>query len=244
MIFNWIRPSHIPYPNVWFRFQAKDLDCDNLVEYIVEDLPEDRFDDAIAFMTTEFLANAPMAKLRNGANNSTYVQDIGRIWKNILQQRMTHVCFKDGSSVIVGLNFNYVASRNDPPLLSDIKSETFMQNMRVLSILSDYGNFDVFDKYGVEQYLSSFGMCVAKEYAGRKIGENLLKASKYLAKPCDLKLRHAYFTSNSSNKIAENLGYLTDVELSFKEIQRIDPSLKLDDIESSKATIRTWIFED
>lgn len=37
--------------------------------------------------------------------------------------------------------------------------------------------------------------------------------SKYLAKPCDLKLRHAFFTSNISNKIADNLGYKTDVEL-------------------------------
>ncbi|KAG4073891.1 hypothetical protein HA402_014096 [Bradysia odoriphaga] len=244
MIFNWIRPSHIPYPNIWLRFQAKDLDSDNLVEYIVEDLSEDRFDDAINFMTTKFLANAPMAKLRNGANDSMYVQDSVGIWKNILQQRITHVCFKEGSSEIVGLNFNYVASRNDPPLLGDIKSEAFLQNMRVFSILSDYGNFDVFDKYGVEEYLSSFGMCVTKEYAGRKIGENLLKASKYLAKPCDLKLRHAFFTSNISNKIAENLGYITDVELSFKEIQRIDPSLMLDNIDSSKATIRTWVFED
>lgn len=40
---------------------------------------------------------------------------------------------------------------------------------------------------------------------------------------------------------------LTQINLffsSFKEIQRIDPSLELENIESSKATLRTWIFED
>lgn len=215
-----------------------------MVEYIVQDLPEERFDDAVHVMSTKFLADAPMAKLRNGANDPIYIQDSVRIWRVILQQRMTHVCFKSGSSEIVGINFNYVSTREDASLLDEITSEAFLQNLKVWSILYNYGNFDVFEKYGVDEYLSSFGMHVPKEYAGRKIGENLLTASKFLAKPCDLKLRHAFFTSNISNKIADNLGYKTDVELSFKEIQRIDSSLNLDNIDSSKATLRTWIFED
>lgn len=76
-------------------------------------------------------------------------------------------------------------------------------------------------------------------------------------------MRHAFFSSDISNKIADNLGYITDAELryrdirkpslimlvdcdffcSFREIQRIDQSLELNRIESSKASIRTWIFE-
>lgn len=98
-------------------------------------------------------------------------------------------------------------------------------------MLHNHGNFDVFEKYGVDEYLSSFGMYVPQKYAGRKIGEKLLEArsvykfwrnfnlltsifsSKYLARPCEIKLRHAFFTSDISNKIADNLGYTTDVEL-------------------------------
>lgn len=57
-----------------------------------------------------------------------------------------------------------------------IKSESFLQNLRVYSILHDYGNFDVFAKYGVDKYLSSFGMYVPKKFAGRKIGQKLLEA--------------------------------------------------------------------
>lgn len=57
-----------------------------------------------------------------------------------------------------------------------MKSESFLQNMRVYSILHEYGKFDVFAKYGVDKYLSSFGMSVPKKYKGRKIGEKMLEA--------------------------------------------------------------------
>lgn len=86
-----------------------------------------------------------------------------------------------------------------------------------------------------------------------------------MAMPCEIKLRHGFFTSDISSKIADNLGYTTDVELryenvstgslalnetlanilfsSFQEIQRINPSLKFENIQSSKASLRTWIFD-
>lgn len=34
-----------------------------------------------------------------------------------------------------------------------------------------------------------------------------------MAEPCEIKLRHAFFSSDISNKIADNLGYTTDVEM-------------------------------
>lgn len=206
MSFSWTRPNHIPYPNIWLKFTATDLDTNDSVEYTVQDLPENRFDEAIKIMATGFLANAPMAKLKNATNDLDYIEDSVRIWKDILQQRMVHVCFKNDSHEIVGLNFNYVSSRDDRLFFGDvisnnrkinserifhqiflqIKSKSFMQNMKVYSILHNHGNFDVFAKYGVDSYLSSFGVYVPREYAGRKIGEKILEArlisTKYLSR--------------------------------------------------------------
>lgn len=62
MVYSWRRPANIPFPSVWLTFHEKDLNCNNLVEYRVEDLPIDRFDDAIKHMTDNFLPDAPMAK--------------------------------------------------------------------------------------------------------------------------------------------------------------------------------------
>lgn len=119
MIFNWTRPINIPYPNVWLKFKAKDVLTDDLVEYTVEDLPEERFDEAIEIMAKGFLADVPLAKLKNGANDMEYVEDVTRIWKGIVKQKMSHACFKEGSEEIVGLNMNYVSSTDDVSFLDD-----------------------------------------------------------------------------------------------------------------------------
>lgn len=57
-----------------------------------------------------------------------------------------------------------------------IKSEALLQNLKVHDFLHDYGNLNVFEKYDVDKYLSSLGIYVPGEYAGRKIGEKLLEA--------------------------------------------------------------------
>lgn len=117
MAFNWTRPNRIPYPYIWLKFKAKDVETSDLVEYTVQDLPEDRYDEALNIMATQFLADAPMAKLKDASNDPDYVEDIVRIWKEIVRQRMVHVCFKNGSKEIIGLNFNYVSCQNDAPFL-------------------------------------------------------------------------------------------------------------------------------
>lgn len=54
-----------------------------------------------------------------------------------------------------------------------IKSPKFKHNLRVIDILHNHEHFDVFEKYGVDKYLTSFGMFVSKKFSGRKIGEKL-----------------------------------------------------------------------
>lgn len=62
MVYSWKRSSNIPFPSIWLTFKEKDLNGNNLVEYRVQDLPIDRFDDAIQHMTDFFLADVPMCK--------------------------------------------------------------------------------------------------------------------------------------------------------------------------------------
>lgn len=37
-----------------------------------------------------------------------------------------------------------------------------------------YENFDTFDYYGVDEFLTSFGLSVDRKYRGRKIGDHFL----------------------------------------------------------------------
>lgn len=60
----WVRPlDKVPFPNVWLEFEAKESkNSDKLVKYRIQDLPEDRFDDAIQHMKDYYLVDEPLSK--------------------------------------------------------------------------------------------------------------------------------------------------------------------------------------
>lgn len=62
---DWKRNTDSDYPRVWVKFMAKDLNSDDLVEYRVEDLTEDRFDDAVDHMLTYFVKDEPICKSKS-----------------------------------------------------------------------------------------------------------------------------------------------------------------------------------
>ena len=109
----WLRPSSVAFPSFWHRFQARDSVTDNLVEYRVQDLPEDRYEEAIQFMTENYMPNEPLCKSRGGNSDEVFVKDFQRAWRAAIKQRVPLVCFKEGSEEIVGVNVNMVRGRTD-----------------------------------------------------------------------------------------------------------------------------------
>lgn len=98
------RPSNIPYPNVWLTFNAPD-DNGDLVQYRIQDLPEDRFEDAVKHMLANFLLDESLCRARNMANDEQSVIDFTSIWrKAIFGEKLSLVCFQEGSDDIVGMN--------------------------------------------------------------------------------------------------------------------------------------------
>ena len=60
----WQRPENVPFPSIWHRFQAKDTESDEIVNYVVQDLPEDRFEDAVNHMLKYFVHDEPLCKAK------------------------------------------------------------------------------------------------------------------------------------------------------------------------------------
>lgn len=58
-MYSYKRPESIPYPNIWHRFKARDCDSDEIVNYYIQDVPEDRFDDAIEQMVHSYCYEEP-----------------------------------------------------------------------------------------------------------------------------------------------------------------------------------------
>lgn len=74
-----------------------------------------------------------------------------------------------------------------------------------------YENFDPYEKYGVNEIMGSLGLSVDRKYRGRGIGDQFLATRKLFCKEFNLKITQTIFTSNFSNRNADNVGFKTDV---------------------------------
>lgn len=79
-----------------------------------------------------------------------------------------------------------------------------------------YTNFKPFEHYGVDKFLTSFGLSVSREYRGRGIGDRLLETRKLLCKEYGLKFTQTVFSSDFSNRNADRVGFVTNVTLSYE----------------------------
>lgn len=68
---SWKRSVNVPYPSVWHTFIAKDTEGEKFVNYIVQDLPKNRFDEALVFMKDFFIPDEVLLKC-NGSYVVTY----------------------------------------------------------------------------------------------------------------------------------------------------------------------------
>uniref|UniRef100_A0A182JE85 Uncharacterized protein n=1 Tax=Anopheles atroparvus TaxID=41427 RepID=A0A182JE85_ANOAO len=109
----WKRPENVPYPAVWHTFQAKDTDSDRLVTYRVQDLPESRFEEAVAHMLEHFVFDEPTCRAKNIVGEQQSVDEIADLWREFVKQKLVIVCFKEGDDEIAGMNMLYIAEQDD-----------------------------------------------------------------------------------------------------------------------------------
>jgi hypothetical protein len=105
MMYSWSRPENVEFPMIYSRFQALDSESDErLVEYRIEDLQEDRFEDAVNIIRDKHLIDEPMKSSKGVRDCPISVQEmIENLW-GMLRQNISLVCYKEGSDEIVAVN--------------------------------------------------------------------------------------------------------------------------------------------
>jgi len=66
---------------------------------------------------------------------------------------------------------------------------------------------DIFNKFNVDKYLTSMGLCVNPDYRGRGIATELLKVRPQIMKNLGFSLSVTTFTSLGSQSAAKNAGF-------------------------------------
>lgn len=126
MPYSWSRPENLEYPLTYSRFKA--LDCDSIeqfVEYRIEDLQPDRFEDAVNIIRDKHLIDEPMKSSKNLRDCPVSVQEMTENLWAILRQNISLVCFKEGSEEIVAVNILGVITEAESDAPMEVRSVNF-----------------------------------------------------------------------------------------------------------------------
>ncbi|CAH2056072.1 unnamed protein product, partial [Iphiclides podalirius] len=169
------RPSSVAYPTVWHRFTVRRQGTTASLR--VQDLTEDKQEEALALLSKHFTRDEPPCKYIGINKYPTAVAELEGLWRKTVADRLSLVCVEDkddGTSSLVGVNVLTVACKDD-------KEEPFKTEDRIWAKL--FGavdlvarSVDLFQKYGVDKYLTAYGLVVAPEWRGCNIGKEILKA--------------------------------------------------------------------
>lgn len=130
----WKRPESVPFPSVWLKFKARDVNSDNLIEYRVQDLTEDDFEVAFGHMKTHFLKDEVMNNAMELWKDEAAIADLYKIWKEMVKQRLSLACFRENSNEMVGCNILYLSVKGTDENHEVRYSETYeLNNFRLKS---------------------------------------------------------------------------------------------------------------
>ncbi|KYN44798.1 hypothetical protein ALC56_00793 [Trachymyrmex septentrionalis] len=201
-----VKPLGQP-PKIWQVIEKKNKDG-KLMKFTIQEIPEDRYEDAIQHMCTYFLADEPTCQCLNAKNDPLFMQDISTLWRLLLAEDISIAAFIDnpngGKPIIAGMNVLGIEHKNQKKNLSDyqFKSEKFKITYKVLSITSM-----LYEHYEVDKYINALGLSVNPDYRGYGLGKELLKIRDFIGSTYGVPATATMFSSIISQKSAANAGF-------------------------------------
>lgn len=107
----FVRPETLPFPEIFHKFKAKDKNSDDIIEYRVQDLPEDSFESALDLIAKHFVTHETFCVCKGIAERPKSVKAIVDYYREVIKNKLTLACFRDDK--LVGLNVFIVKSKFD-----------------------------------------------------------------------------------------------------------------------------------
>jgi hypothetical protein len=108
------RPASLEFPTTYYTFKAKDKGSDEVIEYRVQDVPEDRYDEAVDMLVNHFMPDEVLNICRGLWKSPDGVREHREVWIKMIKRKLSIACFKnDDSDELVGVNILVVSSKND-----------------------------------------------------------------------------------------------------------------------------------
>ncbi|XP_077299160.1 uncharacterized protein LOC143920245 isoform X1 [Arctopsyche grandis] len=243
----WRRPSCIPYPQVWRRFE-KTIKNGKKLKFKVQDLTEDMHYEVLEFMKKYYMKDEPWSANAGTANDSVAIQMFEEyVQKYVFPQKLSIICVLDDDNAnspgeLIGCNllgvkrkvevgvYNQlvkahlysIPTKRFPNLETRFKRRQVAKSeIDLLAIFNEYIKHcpDVFEKYNVGEYLGAYGLCVRTEYRRMNIASEILRTRLPIMKSLGLTISNTDFTGLAAQKAAYKAGFKVDVSVSYDKIR-------------------------
>ncbi|KAL1140512.1 hypothetical protein AAG570_000442 [Ranatra chinensis] len=166
-------------------------------------------------MIKYFFPREPLSSNHNFEGDKLSLDEARKMWLQILKQEMGLVALLDEDEnqfQIVGANITGISHKSDK---HDIKMKGEWEKInKIINTITSEGN--LFERYGVDSYLSAMGLSVHPEFHGLGLGLKLLECREKVCKHFNLKMTATVFTAASSQHIAKKCGFHTIVEHEYR----------------------------
>uniref|UniRef100_A0A1L8DAG3 N-acetyltransferase domain-containing protein n=1 Tax=Nyssomyia neivai TaxID=330878 RepID=A0A1L8DAG3_9DIPT len=223
---SWKRSENVGFPQIWHTFEAKDPDSGQSVKYRVQDLPEDRYDEVLDLMKYIFLKEEILAVAFD--HHTDPRERKMDFWSNVLNKKLSVVCFKEGSDEICGFNILEVIQKEDKP--KELPDQKVLDITKVLNFVKEKS--DIFNRYGVEEYLYGVGLLIIPKYRGLGLSTEILRARIPLGKALGFKVTSTAFTGTASQKAASRAGFIEDFSILYGDLANKEPFVTVPNVAS------------
>ncbi|XP_055587391.1 uncharacterized protein LOC129739872 [Uranotaenia lowii] len=212
----WTRPLSVPIPMVWHRFQGPDPNR-QLVEYRIEDVTPDRYEEIIQLLRDHFMSRQIVADQSELRKQESY-------WRQCLEQKLSVVCYQQGLDRIVGINLLLVKQSNEPCFFESpttgrpVKKTPYSEGCLV-------DRYDVFTNYRTNRYLTAAEVFVDRDYRGLEVAIEMLNSWVPICRRFGIRVISTDFKSQSAQETARKVGFRTDCEITYEECEKIGITL-------------------
>jgi len=238
---DWKRPAG-PW-NVWNIVEGQEIVDDGTtkaVRFSIQEVPEDRYPEAIEHMCKYFVADEATCKSLKLKDDKDAIEGFRSLWDYLLKIGISVGAYKldakDKLLELSGLNVLFVvtdelekALGNFTVTFKSVKTRKLFEFMHSISEKAD-----VRDIYGVDKYVSALGLSVAPAFRGQKLGVRLLEARNNIGRKYGIAASSTLFTGPSSQIQAERAGFETAFALEYSQVRDENGELLFPNIESKQ----------
>ncbi|XP_043488747.1 uncharacterized protein LOC122515447 [Polistes fuscatus] len=186
-------------------------DESNPVKIILQEIPEDRYEDFLDHMCTYFIVDEPCCSCLKLMEDSSAVQEFRDVWTIILKQGLSIGAFvenpKGGKPEIAGANIIGVEIKDDERKVDKYPLESLLAKKVIEPVISLCKEAKIYEHFNTDRYMYAFGLSVHPFYRGHNLGAHILSAREQIGRAYNVPVTSTAFTSTISQKSATRCGY-------------------------------------